>query len=85
MSRPFLGSPSAWVGYSLFQNYPVRFAIDKHDGMVTTLTELDREQQDEFVMTVVTSASQLSERRTSFATVTVLVFDINDKPTMVFV
>ncbi len=69
---------NAVVVYSLLDDHDGKFAIDEDDGTVTTRSALDREQAEEYVLTVAASDSSPSERRTSFANLTVVVEDVND-------
>ncbi|CAG0913258.1 unnamed protein product [Notodromas monacha] len=65
------------VVYSLLENEG-KFGIDEITGIVVTTAELDREERDEYALVVAASDSALSDSRTSYANLTVVVTDVND-------
>jgi protocadherin Fat 1/2/3 len=56
------------------------FAVDEESGWVTTLKELDREQQDRYSVAVLATDRGHDGRLDTAATVEVTVVDVNDNP-----
>uniref|UniRef100_A0A8C7DLN5 FAT atypical cadherin 1 n=1 Tax=Oncorhynchus kisutch TaxID=8019 RepID=A0A8C7DLN5_ONCKI len=56
------------------------FAVDEESGWVTTLKELDREQQDRYSVAVLATDRGHDGRLNTAATVEVTVVDVNDNP-----
>lgn len=71
MSTPF-------YRYSLLESKQDKFDIDEDTGVIKTLSNLDREDNEVYYLTVVAQDSSLTEPKASVANLTVFVRDVND-------
>uniref|UniRef100_UPI00398F78D5 protocadherin Fat 3-like isoform X1 n=2 Tax=Pristiophorus japonicus TaxID=55135 RepID=UPI00398F78D5 len=76
---PDLG-PNRNVEYTLVDSADGFFSIDKYSGIISLEKALDREQQALYNLTVKATDQGVSWKLSTFATITIIVLDINDNP-----
>ncbi|XP_032878328.1 protocadherin Fat 3 isoform X3 [Amblyraja radiata] len=76
---PDLG-PNRNVEYTLVDSADGFFSIDKYSGIISLEKALDREQQALYNLTVRATDQGTTWKLSTFATVTIIVLDINDNP-----
>lgn len=69
---------TSFYRYSLLESKQDKFEIDEDTGVIKTLSNLDREDNEVYYLTVVAQDSSLTEPKASVANLTVFVRDVND-------
>ncbi|XP_069746951.1 protocadherin Fat 3-like isoform X3 [Narcine bancroftii] len=72
--------PNSNVEYTLVNSADGFFSIDKYSGIVSLEKALDREQQALYNLTVRATDQGVTWKLSTFATITIIVLDINDNP-----